>query len=48
MSEILARFTRPVMLLRSAADEAMSRHGVRVGSNLEHEARWDTSGASAS
>ena len=34
MSEFIALFTRASKLMRSAADAAMSRHGVRVGQNL--------------
>jgi len=42
MSEILRLFTRTHKLLRAASDEAMSRHGVRVGQNLLLEVLWDT------
>jgi len=34
VSEFIALFTRASKLMRSAADSAMSRHGVRVGQNL--------------
>lgn len=34
MSEFLPLFTRASKLMRSAADAAMARHGVRVGQNL--------------
>jgi MarR family transcriptional regulator, organic hydroperoxide resistance regulator len=30
--------------MRGAADEAMSRHGVRVGQNMVLEALWDDDG----
>src|SRR6185312_9708687 len=44
MNEFLALFTRASKLLRGAADEAMSRHGVRVGQNLVLEALWAEDG----
>lgn len=44
MSEFLTLFTRASKLMRGAADEAMSRHGVRVGQNLVLEVLWDTDG----
>jgi len=44
MSEFLSLFTRAAKLARGAADEAMSRHGVRVGQNLLLEALWATDG----
>lgn len=44
MSEFLSLFTRASKLMRGAADEAMSRHGVRVGQNLVLEALWETDG----
>lgn len=34
VSEFSMLFTRAAKLMRSAADDAMSRHGVRVGQNL--------------
>jgi DNA-binding MarR family transcriptional regulator len=34
VSEFSALFTRASKLMRSAADDAMSRHGVRIGQNL--------------
>jgi MarR family transcriptional regulator for hemolysin len=34
VSEFSALFTRAAKLMRSAADAALSRHGVRVGQNL--------------
>jgi MarR family transcriptional regulator for hemolysin len=44
VNEFLTLFTRASKLLRGAADEAMSRHGVRVGQNLVLEALWDRDG----
>ena len=44
VNEFLALFTRASKLLRGAADEAMSRHGVRVGQNLLLEVLWETDG----
>jgi DNA-binding MarR family transcriptional regulator len=44
MSEFLTLFTRASKLMRGAADEAMSRYGVRVGQNLVLEVLWDTDG----
>jgi MarR family transcriptional regulator, organic hydroperoxide resistance regulator len=44
MNELLALFTRSSKLMRTAADEAMSRHGVRVGQNLLLEVLWETDG----
>ena len=44
MNEFLALFTRASKLLRDAADEAMSRHGVRVGQNLLLEVLWESDG----
>jgi DNA-binding MarR family transcriptional regulator len=41
---LLRLFTRAHKLLRGAADEAMARHGVRVGQNLVLEVLWDTDG----
>jgi DNA-binding MarR family transcriptional regulator len=43
-SEFLTLSTRSHKLLRSAADEAMSRHGVRIGQNLVLEVLWETDG----
>lgn len=40
MDEFLFLFTRASKLLRQAADEAMSRHGVRVGQNVILEQLW--------
>ena len=44
MDEFLTLFTRASKLMRGAADEAMSRHGVRVGQNTVLEALWDADG----
>jgi MarR family transcriptional regulator, organic hydroperoxide resistance regulator len=44
MSELLTLFTRAHKLLRASADEAMSRHGVRVGQNLVLAVLWETDG----
>lgn len=44
MNEFLSLFTRASKLMRSAADEAMSRHGVRVGQNLVLEVLWEHDG----
>ena len=44
MDEFLDLFTRASKLMRGAADEAMSRHGVRVGQNLVLEALWEQDG----
>jgi MarR family transcriptional regulator, organic hydroperoxide resistance regulator len=44
MNEFLTLFTRASKLMRGAADEAMRRHGVRVGQNLVLEVLWSTDG----
>jgi MarR family transcriptional regulator for hemolysin len=44
MNEFLSLFTRASKLMRSAADEAMSRHGVRVGQNMVLEVLWEDDG----
>jgi MarR family transcriptional regulator, organic hydroperoxide resistance regulator len=44
MNEFLSIFTRASKLMRDAADEAMRRHGVRVGQNLLLEVLWETDG----
>jgi MarR family transcriptional regulator, organic hydroperoxide resistance regulator len=44
MSELLTLFTRASKLLRAASDQAMSRHGVRVGQNLVLAVLWETDG----
>lgn len=43
-SELLTLFTRTHKLLGSAADAAMSEHGVRVGQNLILSQLWDRDG----
>jgi DNA-binding MarR family transcriptional regulator len=40
MDQFLFLFTRASKLTRAAADEAMSRHGVRVGHNVILEQLW--------
>jgi MarR family transcriptional regulator for hemolysin len=40
MDQFLFLFTRASKLTRAAADEAMSRHGVRVGQNVILEQLW--------
>jgi MarR family transcriptional regulator, organic hydroperoxide resistance regulator len=40
MDQFLFLFTRASKLTRAAADEAMSRHGVRVGQNVILELLW--------
>jgi MarR family transcriptional regulator, organic hydroperoxide resistance regulator len=40
MDRFLFMFTRASKLTREAADEAMSRHGVRVGQNVILELLW--------
>jgi DNA-binding MarR family transcriptional regulator len=44
MNEFLSLWTRASKLMREAVDEAMSRHGVRVGQNMVLEVLWDTDG----
>jgi MarR family transcriptional regulator for hemolysin len=44
MNQLLTLFTRAAKLLRAAADDAMSAHGVRVGQNIVLEALWETDG----
>ena len=44
MNEFLTLFTRASKLMRGAVDEAMSRHGVRVGQNLVLEVLWQGDG----
>ena len=39
-----ALFTQAAKLLREAADEAMRRHGVRVGQHIVLSALWDQDG----
>jgi MarR family transcriptional regulator for hemolysin len=44
MNEFLTLFTRASKLLRGATDDAMSRHGVRVGQNMLLEVLWERDG----
>ncbi|GAA4566314.1 MarR family winged helix-turn-helix transcriptional regulator [Planotetraspora kaengkrachanensis] len=44
MTELIRLLTRAQKLLRTASDDAMSRHGVRVGQNLVLEVLWETDG----
>jgi MarR family transcriptional regulator for hemolysin len=44
MDDLLALFTQAGKLLREAADEAMGRHGVRVGQHIVLSALWDQDG----
>jgi DNA-binding MarR family transcriptional regulator len=44
VGELLTLFTHASKLLRAAADEAMSPHGVRVGQNIILEALWQDDG----
>jgi MarR family transcriptional regulator, organic hydroperoxide resistance regulator len=44
INEFLTLFTRASKLMRGAADDAMSRHGVRVGQNLLLEVLWEEDG----
>jgi MarR family transcriptional regulator, organic hydroperoxide resistance regulator len=44
MADLLALFTQASKLLREAADEAMSRHGVRVGQHIVLTVLWEHDG----
>nr|BFE58750.1 MarR family transcriptional regulator [Dactylosporangium thailandense] len=46
MSDVIRLLTRAQKLLRAAADEAMSEHGVRIGQNLVLEVLWTADGLS--
>ncbi|WP_433065945.1 MarR family winged helix-turn-helix transcriptional regulator [Dactylosporangium sp. CS-033363] len=46
MADVIRLLTRAQKLLRTAADEAMSAHGVRIGQNLVLEVLWDGDGLS--
>ena len=46
MTDVIRLLTRAQKLLRAAADEAMSAHGVRIGQNLVLEVLWDRDGLS--
>jgi DNA-binding MarR family transcriptional regulator len=44
MADLLTLFTQAAKLLREAADEAMSQHGVRVGQHIVLSALWEQDG----
>ena len=44
MTDVIRLLTRAQKLLRAAADEAMSEHGVRIGQNLVLEVLWGGDG----
>jgi len=44
MADLLALFTQAGKLLREAADEAMNRHGVRVGQHVVLTVLWQQDG----
>jgi DNA-binding MarR family transcriptional regulator len=44
MTELLTLFTRASKLLREATDEAMRRHGVRVGQHIVLTVLWEQDG----
>lgn len=44
MPDLLALFTQASKLLREAADETMTQHGVRVGQHIVLAALWDEDG----
>jgi MarR family transcriptional regulator, organic hydroperoxide resistance regulator len=44
MTDLLALFTQAAKLLREDADEAMSRHGVRVGQHIVLAVLWEQDG----
>jgi len=44
MDDLLALFTQAAKLLREAADEAMSGHGVRVGQHIVLRELWNKDG----
>ena len=46
MADVIRLLTRAQKLLRAAADEAMSAHGVRIGQNLVLEVLWEHDGLS--
>ncbi|WP_433199474.1 MarR family winged helix-turn-helix transcriptional regulator [Dactylosporangium sp. CS-047395] len=46
MADVIRLLTRAQKLLRTAADEAMSAHGVRIGQNLVLEVLWARDGLS--
>ncbi|MGI5241448.1 MarR family winged helix-turn-helix transcriptional regulator [Dactylosporangium sp. CA-139066] len=46
MTDVIRLMARAQKLLRAAADEAMSVHGVRIGQNLVLEVLWEHDGLS--
>jgi len=44
VADLLALFTQAAKLLREAADEAMSHHGVRVGQHIVLSELWEHDG----
>lgn len=46
MADLIRLLTRAQKLLRAAADDAMSAHGVRIGQNLVLEVLWEHDGLS--
>jgi len=44
MADLLAQFTLAAKLLRGAVDEAMGKHGVRVGQHIVLSALWQQDG----
>jgi MarR family transcriptional regulator for hemolysin len=46
VADVIRLLTRAQKLLRAAADEAMSAHGVRIGQNLVLEVLWKHDGLS--
>jgi MarR family transcriptional regulator, organic hydroperoxide resistance regulator len=44
MADLLALFTQAAKLLREAADDGMSRHGVRVGQHIVLSVLWEQDG----
>jgi MarR family transcriptional regulator, organic hydroperoxide resistance regulator len=44
MADLLTLFTQAAKLLREAADEAMSAHGVRVGQHVVLSVLWEQDG----
>jgi len=44
MTDLLTLFTQAAKLLREAADEAMSHHGVRVGQHIVLSVLWEQDG----
>jgi MarR family transcriptional regulator, organic hydroperoxide resistance regulator len=43
-ADLLALFTQAAKLLREAADDAMSKHGVRVGQHIVLSVLWEQDG----